>query len=194
MNRQANPKIYQHVVPLRQKNVLVIWQKRLLTLVVMNLSILNLIPPVFAQDDEFTRPMLRGLQGIHVIVEQINPEVERIGLTRSELQAKTEQQIRRAGIKVLSKEEQILEKGRPYLYVYLHIIKFGTRITRYLFYIQVQLNQDVYLVRDPTIWGPAVTWSTGGTGIDFDLDNVRSIVKKKVDDFINTFLIMNPKR
>lgn len=155
---------------------------------------LDLIPPVFAQDDEFTRPMLRGLRGIHVFVEEINPDVERAGLTRSELQAKTEQQIRRAGIKVLSKEEQVLEKGRPYLYVYLHIIKFGTRITRYLFYIQVQLNQDVYLVRDSTIWGPAVTWSTGGTGIDFDLDNVRSIVKKKVDDFINTFLIMNPKR
>lgn len=63
---------------------------------------------------------LVGLHGVHVLVDGIEPEVEKLGLTMAKLQTDTELELRRYGIKVISKEERSQRKGpTPCLYVYV---------------------------------------------------------------------------
>ena len=155
-------------------------------------SFLNLDSKVFAQDDELTRPTLRGFQGVHVVVEPLSPTIEKDGLSTNQLQKDTESKLQAAGIKVLSKEEFLKTAGKPYLYVNVNISVLRTQITRYIFYIRVEFNQDVSLGRSPMVV-PAVTWSAGGWGIDFSLENIRDVVKGQVDKFINAYSTANLK-
>jgi hypothetical protein len=160
--------------------------------IAFTLSFLNLASNGFAQDDENTRPTLRGFQGVHVVVEQLSPPIEKDGLTKSQLQKDTELKLQAAGIKVLSKEEFIKTVGKPYLYMNINISILRTQITRYIFYIRVEFNQDVSLVKSPMVV-PAVTWSTGGWGIDFSLENIRDLIKDQVDKFVNAYFAANLK-
>jgi hypothetical protein len=40
---------------------------------------------------------------------------------------------------------------------------------------------------------PAATWSVGGWGIDFSLENIRDVVKDQVDKFVNAYSAVNLK-
>jgi hypothetical protein len=148
---------------------------------------------VFAQDDEDTRRTLRGLKGIFLYVEPLDPEIEKMGLTRNQIQMDTESKLKLAGINVQPGEEFAKSSGYPYLYVNVNMSMLKTQITRYLYYIRIELNQEVTLVRTPDTKVSTVTWSTGGWGIDFNLDNIRQTVKTQVDKFISAFLAENPK-
>jgi hypothetical protein len=68
-----------------------------------------------------------------------------------------------------------------------------TQITRYIFYVRLEFNQEVSLVKDPKRTVPAATWSTGGWGIDFSLENIRNTVKNQAEKFANAYLAVNPK-
>jgi hypothetical protein len=168
-------------------------KKKKVVLIIILTLLMCLDSVVFAQDDEDTRCTLRGLKEIFLYVEPLDPEVEKMGLTRDQIQADTGLRLKLAGIHVQAGEEFIKVKGHPYLYVNLNISILKTQITRYLFYIRVELNQEVALVRTPDTKTSAATWSTGGWGIDFSLDNIRQTVKTQVDKFISAFLAENPK-
>jgi hypothetical protein len=155
--------------------------------------LLNLASDAFAQDDADTRPTLRGFSGVYVVVEPLSPQIEREGLTTDRLQKEIEARIRTAGVKVLSKEEFLKTLGKPYLYVNVGISILRTQITRYIFYIRLEFNQEVSLVKTPESIVPAATWSTGGWGIDFNLENIRDVLKNQVEKFIDAYLAVNPK-
>jgi len=167
--------------------------KRWILQIVILAAFINLGPYVFAQDDENTRLTLRGLQGIFVYVEPLDPQIEKMGLTRNQIHIDIESKLKLAGINVLTREEFLKVSGHPYLYVNSNISLLKTQITRYIFYIRIELNQEVLLARTPETKVSTVTWSTGGWGIDFTLDNIRQIVKTQVDRFINAYLTENPK-
>ena len=162
-------------------------------LIVMVVVFISLDPYVFAQDDEYTRPTLRGLQGISLHVEPLDPQIEKMGLSRGQIQTDTVSGLRLAGIHVLTREEFLELRGHPYLYVNVNISMLKTQIIRYLYYIRIELNQEVVLVRAPNAKISAVTWSAGGWGIDFSLDYIRQNVKVQVDKFINAYLTENQK-
>jgi hypothetical protein len=166
-------------------------KKIVLTVIFVLLICLNTV--VFAQDDEDTRRTLRGLKEIFLYVEPLDPQLEKMGLTRNQIQMDTESKLKLAGINVQPGEEFAKSSGHPYLYVNVNISMLKTQITRYLFYIRIELNQEVALVRTPDVKVSAATWSTGGWGIDFSMDNIRQTVKTQVDKFINAFLAENPK-
>jgi hypothetical protein len=153
----------------------------------------HLSSSAFGQDDVDTRTTLRGFSSAYVVVEPLSPQIENEGLKTDQLQKDTEAKIRSVGIKVLSKEEFFKTPGKPYLYVNASISILKTQITRYIFYIRVEFNQEVSLVRHPEAIVPAATWSTGGWGIDFSLENIRNTVKNQVDKFVNAYLAVNPK-
>ncbi|NWG03764.1 MAG: hypothetical protein HXY44_13005 [Syntrophaceae bacterium] len=150
-------------------------------------------PFISAQDNENTRLTLRGLQGVSLFVEPLDPQIEMSGLTKVQIQTDTELRLKSAGIPVLVGGEFLKASGHPFLYVDVNISILKTQITRYLFYIRVELNQEVNLVRTPMTKVIAVTWSTGGWGIDFSSDNIRQMVKTQVDKFVNAYLTENPK-
>jgi len=168
-------------------------KKRWIFLMVILTGFLRLAPYVLAQDNENTRLTLRGLQGVSLHVEPLDPQIEKSGLTKNQIQTDTELKLKLAGINVLTGGEFLKASGHPFLYVDVNISMLKTQITRYLFYIRVELNQEVVLVRTPDTKVSAVTWSTGGWGIDFSIDNIRQTVKTQVDKFINAYLAENPK-
>ncbi|MGQ9647342.1 MAG: hypothetical protein ACUVWO_12490 [Thermodesulfobacteriota bacterium] len=163
----------------------------LMMAVIAGLISLNL--SASGQDDETTRCTLRGLEGVFVHVEPLDPRVEQDGLTKNQIHADTETKLKSAGIRVLTTEEFLKLNGHPYLYIGVNISVLRTQITRYLFYIRIELNQEVVLVRTPETRLSTVTWSAGGWGIDFSLDNIRQTIKTQVDKFINVYLAENRK-
>jgi hypothetical protein len=177
---------------MRRKSGMMNRKKRPLIFVAFALFFLNFGSNVFAQDDGETRLTLRGFRGVHVVVEQLSSTIEKEGLSTNQLQKDTELKLQTAGIKVLSKEEFLKTAGKPYLYVNVNISVLRTQITRYIFYIRVEFSQDVALVRSPMVV-PAATWSVGGWGIDFSLENIRDVVKDQVDKFVNAYSAVNLK-
>jgi len=139
---------------------------------------------------------LRGLQGVAVAVEGLEPEVEQLGLTSGALRTDTERQLRQYGIKVLSHQEQLATPGMPCLYVNVNVKGAETVLPIMAVSIQVELQQHVSLERDPTIHCVAGTWKTAGVGTvsRSKLGQVRDSVRDLVARFINDYLAVNPKK
>ena len=131
----------------------------------------------WAQDHEFTRKTLRGLTGVAVMVEQLDPEVERDGLARSQLQTDAELKLRLAGIKVLEQTATTTTLA-PYLYINVNFMPSGGQ---YVFFVGVELKQTVMLTQrfEPAT---ATTWSSGYLGIvgARNVHQVRDAVKDYV--------------
>ena len=142
------------------------------------------------------RDTLRGLQGVAVAVEGLEPEVEQLGLTSEALRTDTERQLRQYGIKVLSHQEQLATPGMPCFYVNVNVKGAETVLPIMAVSIQVELQQHVSLERDPTIHCVAATWKTAGVGTvsRSKLGQVRDSVKDLVARFINDYLAVNPKK
>ncbi len=152
-------------------------------------------------DDEGSRETLRGIKGVRVVVESIEPEIEEAGLTRSQVQTDVELKLRTAGLNLLTPEERnkeiIRASGGAYLYVNPHILKLHKipsyfQVDVYVFSIDLELYQAVYLMRNKKR-AAALTWSTGVLGTNRDLGKIRSEIKDRVDVFLDAWLSVNPK-
>lgn len=156
---------------------------------VIVLSLLYGAAPLFALDDEILS--LRGLSALFVLVEIVDPEIEKDGLTREEIQKDTEQRLRKAGIRVLSKNEWLRTKEGAYLYVNINARKSGYGV--YMSGISLELVQKVLLVRNPKTEVFAATWSRQLLGQGGYLDRVRYSVQDVVDLFLNSWAKANRK-
>src|SRR5262249_21610567 len=54
----------------------------------------------WAADSPSDRATLRGLPGVHVIVEPLEPDIESLGLTKTQLQTDVELRLRQHGLRV----------------------------------------------------------------------------------------------
>lgn len=148
-------------------------------------------------DSQHSRPSLRGLKGVHVLVLVIvgdeNSDAEHAGLTRRQLQTQVELRLRKARIPVLSEEELLRSPGAPYLCVKVDARKVSEGL--YAVFVRVTLTQQVLLLRDPKVRVPASTWGStgviGGVG-ESRLREIRDAVADEVDEFINAYLAVNP--
>ena len=147
-----------------------------------------------AGDDESARSSLKGLGGLGVVVEDMRAEVERDGLTRDQLQADVELRLRKAGIRVVKRDDVAATPGAPYLYVNLNALK-DPDVALYVYALGLELTQRVTLVRDPKITVFAATWGVRGVGTIGvrRLGDLRSTVTDYVDRFINAYLEQNPR-
>ncbi len=130
---------------------------------------------------------LRGLRAISVVIEDLGPDEESLGLTKSRLQTRVELRLRRSGITVL-------EDAIPFLYVNINVKKTSTGL--YAVATEVSLKQQVYLVRDSSIEITGVTWNVASVGTVGENRLARSIldhVGKYVDEFANDYLAANPR-
>ncbi len=130
---------------------------------------------------------LRGLRAISVVIEDLGPDEESLGLTKSRLQTRVELRLRRSGITVL-------EDAIPFLYININVKKVPTGL--YAVATEVSLKQQVYLVRDSSIEISGVTWNVASVGTVGENRLARSIldhVGKYVDEFANDYLAANPR-
>src|SRR5262245_56922519 len=96
------------------------------------------------------RESLRGLKGVNVLIEDLEAEVERDGMSKDQIQTDVELRLRKAGIRVLTEQESIVTPGLPYLYVRLAIYR-RTNLPVYAYNIHVALSQVVRPERTPTL-------------------------------------------
>jgi hypothetical protein len=169
-------------------------QRRSLVFVVSLLLIS--VAPVFALDRESNRQTLRGLQGVWVLIEDLEPEIERSGLTKKQVQKDVEGKLRDAGIKTLTQEECSKTPGEPYLYVNINLNAGKAGDEKYSYSVDIGVIQGVRLQRDPRQKIHAVTWSTGGVGsIEKEFVNrLSDSVEDLVNVFIKAYISVNPKK
>lgn len=144
-----------------------------------------------------TKPkdVLAGLQGMYVVVEDLDLDAKEAGLTEEKIRADVELKLRLAGIKVLSVEEGLATKSKAFLYVDVTTVKEKLHQV-YAGSVEVSLWERVYLARDPNTITLAATWDKIGIGLgssDIARRKIRESVKDLVDEFINDYLAANPK-
>ncbi len=140
-------------------------------------------------------PSLKGLKGVYVLTEDVNPDLIKYGLHRGSIQTEVETKLRRAGIKVLSKEECLEDPGMPYLCIRTNSKKYASS-GYYVFSVRVELVQKVILNRDKNISCSAVTWYSSlftGMIIAENAHQIKDTVKEGADKFIDDYLSVNPK-
>jgi len=150
-----------------------------------------------AGDTKYERATLAGLSGVAVVVEHLDLEVERAGLTESLIQTDAELRLRLAGIQVLGRDEINKDPGRPLLYLFANI-GFGNAAGPWAYSLSVSVQQRVKLERATQISLLTSTWSVEEVGYNISqsgmADAVRSALKDNVDQFINAYLSVNPKK
>jgi hypothetical protein len=134
---------------------------------------------------------LRGLKGVMVLIEEIDPDVENHGLTKGLLKKEVESQLRQADIPVLTREEAFNMLGKPYLY--LNLTTHNTGVELYSYSIRMELNQDVCIIRESSIRAGATTWIANVVGIveARNLPAVAEDTTQLTDKFIHDYLGAN---
>jgi hypothetical protein len=140
---------------------------------------------------------LKGLHGLHVVVEKLNPELERDGLATRQIQVDIELRLRKAGITVFSPGEANKADGPTVLHVTVDAVRGDDVLENlYAVHMGVELWQTVYLYRlEKSPAFAAATWTIRGTAFvgREKLDGVRSYLADQVDEFINDYLTANSK-
>jgi hypothetical protein len=142
---------------------------------------------------------LKGLKGVEVLIEELNPDLENLNLTMIQMQSEVEAKLRKAGVLVLSKEEneKIQPLRKPYLYIKINSSKLSCRKESIAYNIGIALNQQVTLRGQadakkcffaPT-WYTSIVGAAGPKNVQVILDAVQDLT----DKFIDAYLKANPK-
>ncbi len=145
------------------------------------------------RDEDKSREVLKGLEAISVVVNDLPPTVERAGLTKRQLHTEAELRLRRAGIRVIRMEEDLALRRSAVLVVTAGVQE--AEEGRYIYHIELLVLQPAALVRDPAINTLATTWASPawmGLVSRTELNVVRERVGDLADQFSNAFLAVNP--
>ena len=159
---------------------------------VVALVVLLLLPGVSqALTDE--QKALGGLKGLYVSVDDIQPEVKRLGITKDQIKTDVELRLRKAGVKVLTEKECTATPGSPFLYVNVNTNIVPTSAI-FSYAISVGLKEAVMLNRDmgvsATIWERTVVGNIEKSKIS----KIRETIGDGVDIFLNDYLAANQKQ
>jgi hypothetical protein len=144
-------------------------------------------------DDKYSRPSLKGLSNLVVVVQIENPvsdEFKRAGLTEERIRTGIELKLREAKIDVVYREN--LPSDTPVLHVEVNGSKRDGKTFSFL--IEVELWQKSILKRDPKIEVMAATWSTGVFGLGSAssiADDIMGWINGTMDTFVKAFLSVN---
>jgi hypothetical protein len=128
-----------------------------------------------------------------VLIEDIDSDVEKHGLTKNLIQKEVESRLRHADIHLLTREEAYDTPGKPYLY--LSPTTHNTGIDLYSYSVRLEFNQDVSLIREPSVRTSATTWIANVVGIvgARNLPAVAEAVDSLTDKFIHDYVAANQK-
>ena len=143
--------------------------------------------------DVYRHITLRGVSAFSVVVEGLEPDLERAGVTQKRLQTAVEWRLLKAGLPV--------RDGRifPYLYVNITALLHEDRTASAS--IRVEFKQEVHVLEGPYKDNPmvnimATTWDSGGI-VRYNLQQPEVLVDHIgafVDKFVRDFLAENPRR
>ncbi|HVH25288.1 MAG TPA: hypothetical protein VM818_00965 [Vicinamibacterales bacterium] len=131
------------------------------------------------------RDTLRGLPGVEVLVEGLQPELQQSGLTVAAIRADVERRLRDGGISVYASQSTNPSLAKAYLYVHLNALVLP-QDAGYAIAVQVHLRQTL---RSPVTGSNvvnAMTWDAQNVlGVPASaLQTVRAEVLTFVDQFV----------
>ncbi len=148
----------------------------------------------FAFAQELARNTLRGLESIHIMVDELSPEIERYGLLKKTLTKKIATKLNEVGIQNITKEEWEKIVDKPVLYVNISTVKTG--LGYYVYSMNIQFFQMVSLLRDPSIKKLSMTWRTqgylGSTRGKNLYATIHSGMEEILNEFVADYLTANP--
>ncbi|MEI9478597.1 MAG: hypothetical protein WCO26_18790 [Deltaproteobacteria bacterium] len=112
---------------------------------------LILTTPGYCGDGEASRQSLKGLKELMVAVEKLQPDLEKLGMTRSQIEGDVKSKLTSAGIRIISNVQELAKTpGRPLLYVIVNSYH-RPDIGIVAFSINVELSQSVSLKRSQNL-------------------------------------------
>jgi hypothetical protein len=157
-------------------------------LITVFISVILFPTQLYAEDSDITRSTLIGLNSIYVLIENIQPNIQKYaqeaGLSTNQIQKDIENRLNTAGIKTLSRNEWLKMRGRPVLYI--NINTHETEKYWYAYDIKLELRQIVQLETNPKIKTLADTWSINVTGVA-NIGNL-NVIKKDEDVLLERFI------
>ena len=133
---------------------------------------------------------LKGVVGVHVVVESLAPDLVKDGLSADSLETTITDRLNAGGIKLLT-EDELSQDGAAIFYVSLASVKNDKGM--YACDVHAEVIQAAALTRDPHILTPATTWTSTTVGI-VGASNVRQLndtVRKLADEFVRDYLSVN---
>jgi hypothetical protein len=154
---------------------------------------------VQAQDTPATRASLKGLPGVGLSIEPVSADAQRDGLSERTIRTAVETRLRKAGIRSLSREQQMQLPQRPCLEIRVALSKLDTG--EYLYSVHVECTQWVASLANPKLSVttatplPAKTWSSpnafGIAPTKGIAGTVQNAVTTMVDEFTAAYAIAN---
>jgi hypothetical protein len=131
------------------------------------------------------RDTLRGLPGVEVLVEDLQPEIERSGLTGAAIRADVERRLRDAGISVYPSQAANPSVAKAYLYVHINALVLP-QAAGYAIAVQVHLRQTLRSIVTGSNIVNAMTWDAQNViGVPpTGLPTVRAEVLTFIDQFV----------
>lgn len=165
--------------------------QRIIMLLAALVMVLLMLPTV-SHTITIKQKALVGLKGVRVDVEDMDAQVERLGLTKDQIKTDVELKLRKAGIRVLTDNEVFATPGMPSLYVNINTL-ISPELPFIVCSISAELIEVVKLARGFEVTG--TIWDIGsvgrvGTG---NIRKLREYLGDIVDKFINDYLAANPK-
>jgi len=137
---------------------------------------------------------LKGLPGVHILVETWPDALKSETLTEKDIQTAAELRLRKAGIRIFASDDLYIGFPTPTLYININATEVDQG--RYVISLLIQIRDGVNSRRPPRVSIYASIWQRGY------LMSVRSAAIRKlkesvediVDEFANLYLEANPKR
>lgn len=137
---------------------------------------------------------LRGLKGVKVSVTYLNPVIESLGLSRTQVKAKVAKRLKRLGVKVLKK---VKPPARSTLCVIINGLQIKSK-AMLIYSVNVMLLEWAYLKRGIGSVGDlqevhAINWYKGTIGYmrTGSTKDLMKPVQNLVDKFISDYLTVN---
>ena len=153
--------------------------------------------PGFAADAESSRATLAGIQGMSVVVEEVQPNVlkysAKFGLSGAQIRRDVEQKLRENGIRVVEGNDWLVIPGRPVLSV--NVNTHETEKYWYAYDIKLEFSQLAILEANPQVKTLAATWSISITGLANigNLNLIRQDVGVLAGKFVGAYRAVNRK-
>ena len=155
------------------------------------LFILGIAPVASAIDNDYSRKSLKGIKGLHVLVEDITSATKQAGFSKQKILKDVEAKLRIGGIRPLTQNQHLRVKGQPYLYVAFSALRNPEADNLIVYYINVELIQNVLLERNPKVLVDASTWSITSIGATHRVKQVRNELKDFIDVFLAAYASAN---
>jgi hypothetical protein len=130
------------------------------------------------------RDTLRGLPGVEVIVEPIEPALERDGLAAATIRADLTARLQAAGIAVYRSQNENPSPAKTYVYAQVTAAPTGQG---YAVAVQLQVRQSLRSLISTAVIVDAVTWDQHTVMTAprrQDLAGVRDVLREQVNQFI----------